>query len=86
VADTYAALTSRRPHRPAVGRGAALATLRAEAAAGRLAAKPVELLHEIVETPGRAAGGADDVQAGGGDAEGLPPLARPSSDGLASSF
>src|SRR5919197_2491567 len=63
VADTYAALTSRRPHRPAVGRGAALATLRAEAAAGRLAAKPVELLHEIVEAPGRAASG-DDVQAG----------------------
>jgi response regulator RpfG family c-di-GMP phosphodiesterase len=80
VADTYAALTSRRPHRPAVGRGAALATLRAEAAAGRLAAKPVELLHQIVETPG---GG--DVEAGGGDADGLPSLGEPS-DGLASSF
>jgi response regulator RpfG family c-di-GMP phosphodiesterase len=85
VADTYAALTSRRPHRPAVERGAALATLRAEAAAGRLAAKPVELLHEIVEKPGRAAAGGDDAQAGGGDADGLPPLAQPS-DGLASSF
>jgi response regulator RpfG family c-di-GMP phosphodiesterase len=85
VADSYAALTSRRPHRPAVGREAALATLRAEAAAGRLAAKPVELLHQIVETPGRAARGGDDVQAGGGDADGLPPLAQPS-DGLASSF
>jgi len=85
VADTYAALTSRRPHRPAVERGAALATLRAEAAAGRLAAKPVELLHEIVEKPGRAAAGGDDAQAGRGDADGLPPLAQPS-DGLASSF
>jgi response regulator RpfG family c-di-GMP phosphodiesterase len=84
VADTYAALTSQRPHRPAVERGQALAALRAQAAAGRLAAKPVELLREIVETPGRA----DDADAGqgdGGDAEALPPLARPS-DGLASSF
>ena len=87
VADTYAALTSRRPHRPAVERGEALAALRAEAGAGRLAPKLVELLHEIVTTPGRAAGADADrsAEADGEDADGMPSLEQ-TSDGLASSF
>ena len=86
VADTYAALTSPRPHRPALEPKDALAATRAEATAGRLSPKLVDLLHEIVNTPGRTAGGA--AAAAGiehGSADGLPPLAQ-SSDGLAISY
>lgn len=88
VTDTYAALTSPRPHRPAVEPDEALAVLRSEAAGGRLAAKLVELLHEVVNGHDRAGAATDTGSPGGagqGDADGLPPLAK-TSDGLASSF
>jgi response regulator RpfG family c-di-GMP phosphodiesterase len=80
VADTFAALTRPRPHRPALGPAEALAALRAEAAEGRLAAKLVDLLGDVVNSAGRR-GPAD----AGGDADGLPPLAQ-TSGGLALSF
>ncbi|HEY2960491.1 MAG TPA: HD domain-containing phosphohydrolase [Actinomycetota bacterium] len=85
VADTYVALTSRRPHRPAVGRGEALALLRGEGAGGRLAPKLVELLHELGARPGPGPGAERDCTAPvePGDADDLPPLAQ-ASDGLAS--
>jgi response regulator RpfG family c-di-GMP phosphodiesterase len=85
VADTYVGLTSRRPHRLAVGRGEALALLRGEAAGGRLAPKLVELVHEVGAGPGPGPGAERDSTAPveRGDADDLPPLAQ-ASDGLAS--
>jgi HD-GYP domain-containing protein (c-di-GMP phosphodiesterase class II) len=83
VADTFAALTRPRPHRAALGPVEALAALRAEAAGGRLAAKLVDLLDDVVNATGPASSGASAEF--GGDADGLPPLAQ-TSDGLALSF
>jgi response regulator RpfG family c-di-GMP phosphodiesterase len=83
VADTFAALTRPRPHRAALGPVEALAALRADAAEGRLAAKLVDLLGDVVNaTRLTGAGGSAEL---GGDADGLPPLAQ-TSDGLALSF
>jgi response regulator RpfG family c-di-GMP phosphodiesterase len=59
VIDTYAAMVQPRPHRPAIEPEAALAVLREEAGAGRLAARLVDLLHEVVSSqqPSSASGG-----------------------------
>jgi response regulator RpfG family c-di-GMP phosphodiesterase len=53
VADTWAALTRARPHRPALGDRDALAVLRREATLGRLPGKLVDVLAHLV-----AGGGA----------------------------
>jgi len=52
VVDTYAALVRPRPYRAALPAEAALAVLREEAAAGRLAGKLVDLLRELVTRDG----------------------------------
>jgi HD-GYP domain-containing protein (c-di-GMP phosphodiesterase class II) len=83
VADTFAALTRPRPHRPALGPVAALAALRTEAAEGRLAAKLVDLLDDVVNSTGKASGSGTAEPGGGSDA--LPPLAQ-APGGLALSF
>src|SRR6266568_6130214 len=48
VVDCYAAMVRARPHRPELAPEAALAVLREEAAAGRLAGRLVDLLHEVI--------------------------------------
>jgi response regulator RpfG family c-di-GMP phosphodiesterase len=48
VVDCYAAMVRPRPHRPALSQEAALTELRDQAAAGRLSARLVDLLHELV--------------------------------------
>jgi response regulator RpfG family c-di-GMP phosphodiesterase len=53
VADTWAALTRPRPHRPALAEPDALATLRREAQAGRLPGKLVDTLARLVTAGGR---------------------------------
>jgi HD-GYP domain-containing protein (c-di-GMP phosphodiesterase class II) len=54
VVDSYAAMVQPRPHRPAFAPGAALAALRQESQAGRLAARLVDLMHEVVSSRGSA--------------------------------
>jgi response regulator RpfG family c-di-GMP phosphodiesterase len=49
VVDSYAAMVRPRPHRPALAPEAALAELRQESQAGRLAERLVDLMHEVVE-------------------------------------
>jgi response regulator RpfG family c-di-GMP phosphodiesterase len=83
VADTFAALTRPRPHRAALGPVEALAALRIEAAEGRLAAKLVDLLGDVVNAT-RPTGTSGSAELGG-DVDGLPRFAQ-TSDGLALSF
>jgi response regulator RpfG family c-di-GMP phosphodiesterase len=52
VADTWAALTRPRPHRPAMAEHQALAVLRREAALGRLPGKLVDALEPLVSSGG----------------------------------
>jgi response regulator RpfG family c-di-GMP phosphodiesterase len=52
VVDCYAAMVRPRPHRLELPQEAALAALREEAAAGRLSARLVDLLHEVVAAGG----------------------------------
>jgi response regulator RpfG family c-di-GMP phosphodiesterase len=52
VVDCYAAMVRPRPHRLELPQEAALAALREEAAAGRLSARLVDLLHEVVADGG----------------------------------
>jgi len=54
VIDSYAAMVQPRPHRPPLTPEAALAVLREEADAGRLAGRLVDLMHEVVESQRRA--------------------------------
>jgi response regulator RpfG family c-di-GMP phosphodiesterase len=60
VVDCYAAMVRPRPHRPELASEAALAVLREEAAAGRLASRLVDLMHEV------SAGRAHPVAGGNG--------------------
>jgi len=96
VADTYAAVIRPRPHRPARSPEEALGVLRQEAAAGRLSAKLVDLLHDLVtaaQGQGQARAGQTDAPAGGparvveerGARRGVS-LRAQTSDGLALSF
>jgi response regulator RpfG family c-di-GMP phosphodiesterase len=48
VVDCYAALVRPRPHRPQLAQEVALEVLREEAAAGRLAPRLVDLMHDVV--------------------------------------
>jgi len=61
VVDCYAAMVRPRPHRPELAPEAALAALREEAAAGRLASRLVDLMHEVI------AGRAHPVPSGNGN-------------------
>jgi HD-GYP domain-containing protein (c-di-GMP phosphodiesterase class II) len=71
VADAFAALTRPRPHRRALTPEAALEVLRQEAAAGRLSAKLVEVLAELVAGRGpRRAVGDRPGRGGPGDRDG----------------
>jgi len=65
VVDCYAAMVRPRPHRPALAPEEALAALRADAAAGRLPARLVDLMDEVVA--GRAG-----AAAGRGNGKGTP--------------
>jgi len=91
VADTYAAVTRPRPHRPARSPEEGLGVLRQEAAAGRLSPKLVDLMDELVATQGQA-GQADAGSQGPArvveerDARRGVPLLTESTDGLALSF
>jgi response regulator RpfG family c-di-GMP phosphodiesterase len=60
VVDCYAAMVRPRPHRSQLTPEAALAALREEATAGRLAVRLVDLMHEVV------AGGSPPGDNGGG--------------------
>jgi hypothetical protein len=62
VVDCYAAMVRPRPHRPQLTPEAALAALREEATAGRLAVRLVDLMHEVI------AGGSPPADNGGGAA------------------
>lgn len=64
VIDSYAAMVQPRPHRPALTPEAALAVLRQEAGAGRLAGRLVDLMHEVVESRERAAASLGNGKAG----------------------
>ncbi len=55
VVDCYAAMVRPRPHRLELPQEAALAALREQAAAGRLSARLVDLLHEVVAGGGLGA-------------------------------
>jgi response regulator RpfG family c-di-GMP phosphodiesterase len=69
VVDCYAAMVRPRPHRRQLVAEAALAVLREEAAAGRLASRLVDLMHEVI------AGRARPLPAGNGKAASRPALA-----------
>jgi response regulator RpfG family c-di-GMP phosphodiesterase len=64
VIDTYAAMVQPRPHRPAIEPGAALAVLREEADAGRLAGRLVDLLHEVVSSQQPSSAGSGNGKTG----------------------
>ncbi|HZD68287.1 MAG TPA: HD domain-containing phosphohydrolase [Actinomycetes bacterium] len=63
VIDSYAAMVQPRPHRRALEPEAALAVLREEADAGRLAGRLVDLLREVVESGGHASVGSGNGNA-----------------------
>ena len=91
VADTYAAVTRPRPHRPARSPEDGLSLLRQEAAAGRLSAKLADLMHELVATQdqaGKVGAGAEGPARVVEDREARrdAPLLTQSTDGLALSF
>jgi response regulator RpfG family c-di-GMP phosphodiesterase len=71
VVDCYAAMVRPRPHRSALSPEAALAELRDQAAAGRLSARLVELVHELV------AGGTITAPPNGSTAPRHPVSGRP---------
>ena len=72
TADTWAALTRSRPHRPAMSEREALAVLRQQAGLGRLPGKLVDALEPLVisgragrpSAPGRVEEGGDGLQPG----------------------
>jgi response regulator RpfG family c-di-GMP phosphodiesterase len=66
VIDSYAAMVQPRPHRPALAPEEALAVLRAEAEAGRLSARVVDLVREVVS--GQVPTGAGHGGGGNGQA------------------
>jgi len=92
VADTYAAVTRPRPHRPALPSGEGLRVLRCESTGGRLPAKLVDLMHDLAASADRA--GPTDTRPGGAsgrtpndrDVRRSVPLLAKRSDGLAVSF
>jgi hypothetical protein len=68
VADTWAALTRSRPHRPAMSEREALAVLRQQAGLGRLPGKLVDALEPLVISgqPGTSSGPGRIVDGEGG--------------------
>jgi response regulator RpfG family c-di-GMP phosphodiesterase len=64
VVDCYAAMVRPRPHRPQLTPEVALAVLREESSAGRLAVRLVDLMHEVIagETPPAADNGGEPAR------------------------
>jgi response regulator RpfG family c-di-GMP phosphodiesterase len=59
VVDTYAAMVRPRPHRTELAPEAALAVLREESAAGRLASRLVDLIHDVIAGRAQAGSGSN---------------------------